>query len=360
MAVSIGEPAPLFYARSNVNPNFFFGSAAGRYLVLTFLDSSTSATGAALLAGLAIEAVFDAVGAALFVVAADEGEAASPLWASEMAGIKVFLDDGKIARLYGVEARGAAPVSVVVSPRQQVIGIVHGDPGTHAERVLAILRAAPHPQRLEGVLAHPPILMIPHIFEPELCRALIDGYDEHGGAPSGFMRDVDGRTVEIADRRFKVRRDWMVERPELKAAIQERFIRRVVPEIAKYYQFGVTRMERYLVACYEADDGGHFNAHRDNTTLGTAHRRFAVSLNLNAEAFEGGDLRLPEFGPQTYRPPTGGGIVFSCSMLHEALPVTRGRRYAFLPFLYDEAARSIRDANLRHVGGREGERVLPS
>ena len=38
-------------------------------------------------------------------------------------------------------------------------------------------------------------------------------------------------------------------------------------------------------------------------------------------------------------------MVFSCSMLHEATPVTRGRRYAFLPFLYDEAGAAIRDAN---------------
>jgi hypothetical protein len=32
-----------------------------------------------------------------------------------------------------------------------------------------------------------------------------------------------------------------------------------------------------------------FRAHRDNTTKGTEHRRFTVSINLNAE-FEGGGL----------------------------------------------------------------------
>ena len=34
---------------------------------------------------------------------------------------------------------------------------------------------------------------------------------------------------------------------------------------------------------------------------------------------------------------------------HEAMPVTRGRRYAYLPFLYDEAAAAIREANLDSV-----------
>ena len=82
---------------------------------------------------------------------------------------------------------------------------------------------------------------------------------------------------------------------------------------------------------------------------GTAHRRFACTINLNAEDYEGGDLRFPEFGPQTYRAPTGGAVVFSCSLLHEATDVTRGRRYAYLPFLYDDAAAAIRQVNIDSV-----------
>ena len=42
-------------------------------------------------------------------------------------------------------------------------------------------------------------------------------------------------------------------------------------------------------------------------------------------------------------------MVFSCSLLHEATPVTQGTRYAFLPFLYDEAAAAVRQRNLPHV-----------
>ena len=38
-------------------------------------------------------------------------------------------------------------------------------------------------------------------------------------------------------------------------------------------------------------------------------------------------------------------MVFSCSLLHEATPVTRGTRYAFLPFLFDEAGARIRAEN---------------
>jgi len=99
-------------------------------------------------------------------------------------------------------------------------------------------------------------------------------------------------------------------------------------------------MERYLVVCYEAQTGGDFNAHRDNTTKGTAHRRFAVSINLNAEGFTGGDLAFPEFGQARYKPPTGGACVFSCSLLHEASPIIQGiAMYSCRSFMMTKARR---------------------
>jgi predicted 2-oxoglutarate/Fe(II)-dependent dioxygenase YbiX len=120
------------------------------------------------------------------------------------------------------------------------------------------------------------------------------------------------------------------------------------------FQFEATRVERYIVACYEAEHRGHFNPHRDNTTKGTAHRKFAVTINLNSEEYEGGNLRFPEFGDRTYRASTGGAIVFSCGLLHEATPVTSGRRYAFLPFLYDDAAAALREQNNAFLGDGVG------
>jgi len=67
-------------------------------------------------------------------------------------------------------------------------------------------------------------------------------------------------------------------------------------------------------------------------TSEAAYRRFAMSLNLNSEEFSGGELRFPEYGPQRYKPDTGAAIVFSCSILHEALEVTEGRRFVLLAF----------------------------
>jgi predicted 2-oxoglutarate/Fe(II)-dependent dioxygenase YbiX len=137
---------------------------------------------------------------------------------------------------------------------------------------------------------------------------------------------------------------------------QARINRRVAPEILKVHQFRVTRMERYIVSCYAGEDGGHFRAHGDNTTAGTAHRRFAVSINLNSE-FEGGEVIFPEYGPRSFKPPPGGAVVFSCSLLHAVSRVTSGRRYAFLPFLYDDAAAKIREANAAKLQDGNGYRA---
>ena len=42
--------------------------------------------------------------------------------------------------------------------------------------------------------------------------------------------------------------------------------------------------------------------------------------------------------------------MFSCSLLHQVSPVTSGKRYAFLPFLYDDAAARLREANNAFLG----------
>jgi predicted 2-oxoglutarate/Fe(II)-dependent dioxygenase YbiX len=167
------------------------------------------------------------------------------------------------------------------------------------------------------------------------------------------MREENGRTVLKYDHTHKKRKDFIFnDQPEfetLRNDILRRVHRRIAPEVKKAFHFDLTRMERYIVSCYESESGGFFAPHRDNTTKGTAHRRFACSINLNAEDYEGGNLRFPEFGSHFYRAPTGGAVVFSCSLLHEATPVTKGRRFAFLPFFYDEAGNKIREENQKYL-----------
>lgn len=343
-----GDPAPWFTARTPSRPDFQFGTAAGRKVVLSFIGSAGAAPGKAMLEGLlAGQARFDNRAASLFIVSQDgEDEAAGRIAAG--GGVHVFWDlEARIAALYGLagaEAGGRSVVtlaSFVLDPMLRVIRVVPlADPAAHAEAVFAAL-AQPAPPRPA------PALLLPRVFEPEFCRALIEIYRQGESSESGFMQTDpgSGKTVLRSDPRMKRRRDCLIKEEQVQEQIRARLLRRLVPEVRKAFQFRATRIERYIVARYDAAEGGHFQPHRDNTTKGTAHRRFAVTINLNAEEYEGGDLAFPEFGPQAYRAPTGGAVVFSCSLLHEALPVTRGTRYCFLPFLYDEAAAKIREQN---------------
>ena len=92
--------------------------------------------------------------------------------------------------------------------------------------------------------------------------------------------------------------------PQLREAIRNQIVRRLVPAIEHFFQFQATRMDRYIVACYDSAVGGHFYRHRDNVNVGAQHRRFAVTINLNSD-YEGCDLVLPEFGRRAYRAPRG-------------------------------------------------------
>lgn len=357
----VGDPAPWFHQKSTSNPNYAFQATAGRYVVLCFFATASDEIGRETLA--AVEAnrdLFDDDTRCFFGVSMDPADAANGRVREMMPGIRHFWDfDGAIGRLYGALPRDAEPSSaqiavrrfwMVLDPALRVRAVFPFKPdGSERDEVFAYLRALPPIDRYAGLEIPAPVLVIPNVFEPEFCRHLIALYEEHGGEESGFMREVNGRTVGVNDRSFKSRKDYTIVDDAMIKQTQQRIVRRVNPEIEKVHCFKATRMERYIVSCYAAEDGGHFRPHRDNTTKGTAHRRYAVSINLNGE-FEGGEVSFPEYGSRSYKAPPGGAVVFSCSLLHAVSTVTAGRRYAFLPFLYDEAAARIRAANNAFLG----------
>ena len=344
-----GEPAPWFHAKAlGGNPRFAFHTVAGRPVMMLFHGSGAHPAGAAALAAVAANrALFDDVRASLFGVCIDPSDIAERRIAPQLPGIRWFVDDDRaISTAYRAAAGEAAEYRPYWLLLDRALRIVSGFPIDQGEAAMAALRdliASPDEP------ADAPVLIVPRVFDSGFCRTLIEAYDRGGGQASGFMRDVDGVTVEQFDHDHKRRSDFLVEDAELRRAIHARLKRLLIPAIQRAFQFEVTRVERLLVARYDAAEGGHFRAHRDNTTHGTAHRRFACTINLNAGDYEGGDLCFPEFGRRTYRAPTGGAVIFSCSLLHEARPVTKGARYAFLPFFYDEAAARLREANLPNV-----------
>lgn len=354
-----GDPAPWFHQRTTTNPRYAFDSVGGRYIVLCFFASAAAPHSKA-----ALEAVnnhpdiFNDAFACFFGVSNDPTDEKENRLKERIPGYRYFWDfDGTVAKAYGaipVEADKGAKVPVdakwvILDPTLRVMNVIRFEKNqAEIAKVIAYLNSLPPPQRFTGFDIQAPILILPNVFEPEFCQQLISLYEKHGGEDSGFMREIGGKTTLVHDHHHKRRKDHVIEDDAVIKETQNRIIRRIVPEIAKVHQFHVTRMERYIVCCYAAEDAAHFNSHRDNTTSGTAHRRFAVSINLN-EDFDGGEVSFPEYGPRSFKPPAGGAVVFSCSLLHRVSEVTRGRRYAFLPFLYDDAAARIREANNKQL-----------
>ena len=341
MALLYGDPAPTFAIPGINNPRYVFDSAAGRYLLLAIVPAGPAVARALATLETQREA-FNDLHASAFIVIVGKDRSRGKRQDS-LPGLRFLFDeDGAVAARY--DATGVERWCLV-DPALHVMAIVGADQaGALVNRVPTL----PPPGRHGGPEGIAPVLLTPRIFEPAFCEQLIALYREIGGKPSGFMREVDGVTTLMTDTDHKRRSDVIIEDEMLQKQAVARLNRRLIPQIQKAFNFRATRIERYLVARYDAETGGFFRPHRDNTTRGTAHRRFAVSINLNAD-YEGGDLRFPEFGPRTYRPPPGGAVVFSCSILHEATAVTQGERFAFLPFLYDEAAAEIRTANLKYL-----------
>ncbi|MBE7212513.1 MAG: 2OG-Fe(II) oxygenase [Gluconacetobacter diazotrophicus] len=341
-----GDPLPWFRQRcAPAGADYAIETAAGRHLVLfAFASGAAPAVAVALDAVHARSDLLDGRRAGFFAVSADPADAAR--LPESRPVLRCFLDaDGAVGRILGARCLDGigAPrdLWLVLDPFLRVRAVALDAPGMAAEVLGFLERELAAAETADGTA---PVLLLPGVFEPEFCARLLEHYARDGGRPSAvFTAAADGGTRAVLDPAAKRRRDCDLRDPALRAQVQARIVRRVVPEIRKAFQFDATEMERLILSEYSAADRGHFGAHRDNTVSATAHRRFAVSINLNDD-FDGGELVFPEFGARRYRPPAGGALVFSCSLLHAVTPVTAGRRVACLPFVHDAAAAALKRA----------------
>jgi peroxiredoxin/predicted 2-oxoglutarate/Fe(II)-dependent dioxygenase YbiX len=342
--LSLGDPVPWFSAALVTGGQFDLHVSAGRWVVLSFLGSPATPRAGEELASLMREAELfreDHMVAAVVLTAPPADIAAL---ANVSSNALSFLADydGAISRAFGVSEM---PRTIVLDPMLRAIADIAWDiPQGHSTMVRNVLRGLPSVEDSAGIAMTAPALIVPRVFPFEMCDFLMEFYREQGGKESGFQLDVEGKTTTLVDHRLKRRRDVPVHAPEVRELVRQRVVTRLLPEIERYFQFKATRMDRYIVACYDSETGGHFHRHRDNVNAGAQHRRFALSINLNND-FQGCDLQFPEFGRKVYRPPVGGALVFSCGALHQVMPVTSGQRYAFLAFLYGEDDVRLREAN---------------
>jgi len=367
--LEIGDPAPWFSIPSTNNPLFHFSTVGGRRVVLFFFASAAFEQIQVMLKSFQeLSEEFQSLQVARFGVSVDPADKEQNRPTTIAPSFIFFWDlDKTVSQQYGVfrdvEQNGVAgvhyaPQTFVLNENLQIINILPmGEPHQHAQQVLDFIKTLPPIEEARPATRHAPVLVIPNVLDKASCRSLIDMYKANGGSPSGFMRQVDGKTVGLHDENFKKRRDFFIEDPKLKQRLNAIILRRVRPEVEKAFQFTITRFERYLVGCYDAQSGGYFRPHRDNTSKATRHRRFAMTLNLNVGEYTGGFLRFPEYAPHGYKGDSGTAIIFSCSVLHEATPVISGQRFALLSFFYGNEDAVVRQANFKYLADAPDSRI---
>ena len=177
-----------------------------------------------------------------------------------------------------------------------------------------------------------PVLVLPNIIDTALRDDLLEAFHAHNEEGTVSVT-VDGKDTSHVAPHFKRRRDLHLHHKDpLYAAVTQAIGKRLMPELYKAWWVTHLRTEAFYVASYAADRGDFFVAHRDNTLPQTAARRIAVSIELNDD-YTGGGLVFPEYSDDRWRAPMGGGLAFSCSLMHEAMAVESGTRYVLLVFL---------------------------
>lgn len=309
-----GERAPDFVLPiMDGSQTRFYSRAGGRPTLLIFAKEER------VLEGLEVSEAVD-----VFVV--------SPLVLAK-ANATVFIDsENAVGKAYGLDGVFAA---FALDINLRVLSGIQ-DPQAF-DQIYRAFKSQSSPQARD-IDVQAPVLLIPNVLTPDICRVLINVWATKGNTETGVESSKSGVRRDVIDYQNKKRRDHEVTDAQLLRLLTSTVGRRVMPEVQRAFHYRATRFEGFKIACYDAESGGFFRAHRDNLSPSTAHRRFALTLNLNDD-YTGGHLIFPEFGPHRYRPSAGDAIAFSSSFLHEVQPVTRGRRFTLLSFLFHEEQR---------------------
>jgi predicted 2-oxoglutarate/Fe(II)-dependent dioxygenase YbiX/peroxiredoxin len=344
-----GERAPDFVLpRQDGTPVRFYARAGGTPTVLVFFDASRAD-------GLHrfVAALQQVAGAAFAILAVKYGVTIPQAGEEEDFPFPVFTADteGKVCAAYCL-SRNVPSTCFVLDPNLRVLGTLPLENAqATAQRVASILDEDIPQVEPREIIAQAPVLLIPHVLDRKICDFLIRVWEDRGHAATGVEQWQAGQHLDMVNPKAKIRCDHTVLDAKLLKLLSITVGRRLLPEIRKAFAYVATRFEGFKIACYDADMGGFFSPHRDNLSPSTAHRRFALTINLN-DGYEGGGLRFAEYAPHLYRPGPGDAIVFACAVLHEVTPVTRGRRFTLLSFLFGEEG--IRPASQKPQEGGEG------
>ncbi len=324
----IGDKAPAFVGATASGRFWSLDAQAGRPALIVALGSLGGEDARRTLEALAsARPALEAAGIDLVPIAplspdysGCEAARESVVHVAEAGGLESWQVDGH-------------PGVMVIDRSGRIVALAAlGAPGDVARLAAEISPlVAGEPARTAAFAA--PVLIVPNVMSRARCRAFIEHFEASPHEPGRMASDDGAGAVHKLDASLKSRRDIeLAAGTPFHGEVMNVMARTCVPEIKRAFQKDVGFADRILIARYD-DTGGYFKRHRDNALPHTAFREFAISINLNTHAYEGGALRFPEYDDNGYSAPAGGAMIFSASLLHEAAPVTNGSRYVILSFL---------------------------
>lgn len=169
------------------------------------------------------------------------------------------------------------------------------------------------------------------LFQPRLCRAMIEGVRKHEGWATAKVsrRGEDGEMRSIVDPESRLA---SVLYSEHLTGLRRKFDRKMnetlKPLVEQLWGHKLTEHEGTQLVHYVP--GGHYRAHSDVGRM-TRNRYYTVLCYLN-DGFEGGGTRFPSLD---YRvtPRCGKAILFPSGYLHGGEPVTSGEKYVLVSWI---------------------------
>jgi len=340
---TIGDPIPHITLPNTegVGVNLGHQSRAGHWQVLAFVEPNEAPQIKDVV--IAARDRLKAIGANIYLIALCAPDAS-------MEGVDLFDESRQCPGfLVGKPTSGIA----VLAPSGCLSAQVH-----NLDEAIAHCEAGAAKTTSDLITATAPVLLIDNLFDDDLCDRLMAFWNESPKQQGSVATSSYGN--EAMARQIKRRQDVVIPDGPLFEEIKKILGRKVLPQVTRAYQMQIASMAMLVIGEYNESDAGAFAAHRDNTTPYTAHRRFAMSANLNTGDFEGGEVRFPEFGPNLYKPSRGGCVIFSCGLLHEAMPVTKGSRIGLFSFMTDAAGLEQEKAMQEKLRAESHEKVPAS
>jgi predicted 2-oxoglutarate/Fe(II)-dependent dioxygenase YbiX len=335
---SLGASAPMTHGVFTDGVFFSLDSQAGRPLALALVGRlPMSAAREALAALQTLGAEFAEIGADLIALLDIESPVIAEFAEPVAPSVRFVLSRREV--FDGWKFSSGAPRLVGLDRAGRIAFVSDTANLAACAALLASLAALPRERPHDDPMPAP-VLAVPNIVSLDFCGELIAHFEASAHSFGGMAAvDASGQFAHKVDGAKKHRFDYVLgPRDPLLNRVLAAIVMRCAPEIKRAFQVEIAHTDRILLARYD-DSGGYFKRHRDNAASSVAFRQFALTINLNDD-YDGGAVMFPEYNDRRYRPGAGAGVVFSCSLLHEALPVTRGRRYCALTFVHDAGAQA--------------------